>query len=175
MGRRRRDASSRRHRRRRDRNPRPLARRGRLPRRDRRGDRRPARARDAPRADADAAPVGGGDVYGAFYTLVPIRPRWRGGRRSLRTFAAVSLRPTLAFNTRPRRLSTPSDAYELHPNIRLYGQLPSAPAARRREAPSGACARRREIVWARPRPAGSICFGSCCVRTRARGSPPRRR
>ena len=94
---------------------------------------------------------------------------------SLRTFAVASLRPPHAFNTRPRRLSTPSDAYELHPNIRLYGQLPSAPAARRREAPSGACARRREIVWARPRPAGSICFGSCCVRTRARGSPPRRR
>ena len=44
---------------------------------------------------------------GAFYTLVPIRPRWRGERRSLRTFAVVSLRPPLAFNPRPRRLSTP--------------------------------------------------------------------
>ena len=48
-------------------------------------------------------------------TLVPIRPRWRGERRSLRTFAGASLRPHLAFNTRPRRLSTPTDAYELHP------------------------------------------------------------
>ena len=57
---------------------------------------------------------------GAFYTLVPIRPRWRGERRSLRTLPGVSLRPHLAFNTRPRRLSTPSDAFELHPNIRLY-------------------------------------------------------
>jgi hypothetical protein len=41
---------------------------------------------------------------GAFYTLVPIRPRWRGERRSLRTFAVVSLRPSNAFNPRPRRL-----------------------------------------------------------------------
>ena len=44
---------------------------------------------------------------GAFYTLVPIRPRWRGERRSLRIFPGVSLRPSLAFNPRPRRLSTP--------------------------------------------------------------------
>ena len=45
---------------------------------------------------------------GAFYlTLVPIRPRSRGERRSLRTFAVVSLRPPPAFNPRPRRLSTP--------------------------------------------------------------------
>jgi hypothetical protein len=33
------------------------------------------------------------DPSGAFYTLVPIRPRPRGERRSLRTFAVVSLRP----------------------------------------------------------------------------------
>ena len=50
-------------------------------------------------------------VLGAFYlTLVPIRPRWRGERRSLRTFSpGVSLRPLpLAFNPdTPRRLSTP--------------------------------------------------------------------
>jgi len=44
----------------------------------------------------------------AFYlTLVPIRPRRRGERRSLRTFPGASLRPSLAFNPRPRRLSTP--------------------------------------------------------------------
>jgi hypothetical protein len=45
------------------------------------------------------SPVG----LGAFYlTLVPIRPRRRGERRSLRTFPGVSLRPgSLAFNTRP--------------------------------------------------------------------------
>ena len=50
-------------------------------------------------------------------TLVPIRPRRRGGRRSLRTFAVVSLRPSPAFNPRHRRLSTPTDAYELHPAL----------------------------------------------------------
>jgi hypothetical protein len=44
------------------------------------------------------------DYKGAFYTLVPIRPRCRGERRSLRTFAVLSLRPPLAFNPRPRRL-----------------------------------------------------------------------
>ena len=47
-----------------------------------------------------------------FFTLVPIRPRWRGERRSLRTFPGVSLRPPLAFNPdTPRRLSTPTDAF----------------------------------------------------------------
>ena len=55
------------------------------------------------------------DAMGAFCTLVPIRPRSRGERRSLRTFAGASHRSSLAFNTRPRRLSTPSDAFELHP------------------------------------------------------------
>jgi len=47
---------------------------------------------------------------GAFcLTLVPIRPRRRGERDSLRTFPGVSLRPPpLAFNPgTPRRLSTP--------------------------------------------------------------------
>jgi hypothetical protein len=66
---------------------------------------------------------------GAFYTLVPIRPRTRGERRSLRTFPGASLRPPLAFNTPcPRRLSTPPDAFQLHPDafqlhpdVRLYG------------------------------------------------------
>ena len=41
---------------------------------------------------------------GAFYTLVPIRPRSRGERHSLRTLPGASLRPSLAFNPRPRRL-----------------------------------------------------------------------
>jgi len=50
-------------------------------------------------------------------TLVPIRPRRRGERRSLRTFAVVALLPPLAFNPRPRRLSTPTDAFQLHPDI----------------------------------------------------------
>ena len=58
----------------------------------------------------------GGGEGGAFYTLVPIRPRSRGERRSLRTLPGASLRPPLAFNPRPRRLSTPPDAFELHPD-----------------------------------------------------------
>ena len=47
--------------------------------------------------------------FGASHTLVSIRPRRRGERRSLRTFPGVSLRPgSLAFNPdTPRRLSTP--------------------------------------------------------------------
>ena len=61
---------------------------------------------------------------GAFYlTLVPIRPRPRGERRSLRTFPGASLRPSLAFNPRPRRLSTPPDAFQLHPDVRSCGPL----------------------------------------------------
>ena len=64
-------------------------------------------------------------ILGTFYlTLVPVRPRRRGERRSLRTFnPGASLRPgSLAFNPdTPRRLSTPTDAYELHPDIASYG------------------------------------------------------
>ena len=58
-------------------------------------------------------------------TLVPIRPRSRGERRSLRTLSpGVSLRLPLAFKPdTPRRLSTPpSDAFQLHPDVRSYGQ-----------------------------------------------------
>ena len=58
---------------------------------------------------------------GAFcLTLVPIRSRRRGERRSLRTLPGASLRPPLAFNPRHRRLSTPTDAFQLHPDVRLY-------------------------------------------------------
>ena len=31
------------------------------------------------------------------------------------------MRPDLGVNPRPRRLSTPSDAFQLHPDIRSYG------------------------------------------------------
>jgi len=77
-----------------------------------------AAARRGGGAGGGATGDGAGVLFaeGAFYTLVPIRPRWRGGRRSLRTFAVVSLRPPLPFNTRPRRLSTPLDAFQLHPS-----------------------------------------------------------
>jgi hypothetical protein len=71
---------------------------------------------------------------GAFYvTLVPIRPRRRGGRRSLRNFPGVSLRPgSLAFNPRPRRLSTPTDAFELHPDVRFVRNDPQPSPSRAR-------------------------------------------
>jgi len=69
---------------------------------------------------------------GTFYTLVPIRPRWRGERRSLRTLPVVSLRPSLAVNPRPRRLSTPTDAFQLHPDVRSYGTTRRFPRRRRR-------------------------------------------
>ena len=63
------------------------------------------------RGDGDVLAEYRGHVHdeGAFvFTLVPIRPRWRGERRSLRPLPGVSLRPgSLAFNPRPRRLSTP--------------------------------------------------------------------
>eukprot|EP00982_Pelagococcus_subviridis_P004334 29128-Pelagococcus_subviridis.AAC.4 len=43
-----------------------------------------------------------------FCTLVPVRPRRRGERRSLRTFSpGDALRPPLGFDPRPRCLSTP--------------------------------------------------------------------
>ena len=51
----------------------------------------------------------------------PYDPRSRGERRSLRTLPGVSLRPPLAFDPRPRRLSTPPDAFELHPDVASYG------------------------------------------------------
>jgi len=81
-----------------------------------------------------------GGESGAFYTLVPIRPRWRGERRSLRTLPGASLRPSLAFNPRHRRLSTPTDAFQLHPDIALYGTTlrssrTSPPRRRRRGSP----------------------------------------
>ena len=74
----------------------------------------PGRRRDGHRGAVERS-------QGAFYTLVPIRPRSRGERRSLRTLPGDSLRPLLAFNARHRRLSTPTDAFQLHPDIASYG------------------------------------------------------
>jgi len=45
----------------------------------------------------------------------------------------VSLRPPLTFNPWPRRLSTPTDAFELHPDIALYGTEAVAAGVRKRE------------------------------------------
>eukprot|EP00982_Pelagococcus_subviridis_P016229 31462-Pelagococcus_subviridis.AAC.3 len=109
-------------------------------------DRQRQRRRDD---DSDADAERGGDVddprggragsggrgdrvqlSGAFtFTPVPARPRRRGERRSLRTLSPVaSLRPSpLAFDPdTPRRLSTSNtDAFQPHPDVRSYGQLPS--------------------------------------------------
>ena len=64
-------------------------------------------------------------ALGASHTLVPILPRRRGERRSLRTSPSASLRPPLAFNPRLRRLSTP-----------LLTPLNSTPTFARMERPS---------------------------------------
>jgi hypothetical protein len=88
------------------------------------------------------------DDFGTFYTLVPIRPRWRGERRSLRTLPGVSLRPPHAFNPRPRRLSTPTDA--LSPPRQCFRLRRGRDRDRRaRDAPARAAVRRRQR--ARPR------------------------
>ena len=97
-------------------------------------------ARPTPEKPNKPAANPGVSVSGAFYTLVPIRPRRRCGRRSLRTFPSVSLRPPLAFNTRPRRLSTPTDAFELPPDVRLYRTALSL-GRRRRKSRRRGCAR----------------------------------
>ena len=70
----------------------------------------------------------------AFCTLVPIRPRSRGERRSLRTLPGASLRPPHAFNPRPRRLSTPPDAFELHLDNRSVWNDPQSWPITRTEA-----------------------------------------
>ena len=58
---------------------------------------------------ASAAAALAAEVRSIYLTVVPIRPRSRGERRSLRTFSpGASPRPPLAFNPdTPRRLSTP--------------------------------------------------------------------
>ena len=86
-------------------------------------------------------------LEGAFYTLVPIRPRWRGERRSLRTLPGVSLLPgSLAFNPRLRRLSTSTDAFQLHPDVRSYGTaLKSGNAKTRGRRPTRSA--RRAARW----------------------------
>ena len=77
------------------------------------------------------------DASGAFYTLVPIRPRSRGERRFLRNFPGASLRSSLGFNPHHRRLSTPPDAFELHPDVRSYGTALSARAGPPARLPRG--------------------------------------
>ena len=109
---------------------------------------------------------------GAFYLkLVPIRPRRRGERRSLRTFPGASLRSRLAFNTHPRRLSTSTDAFELHPDVRSYRTARSRRSsrgggrklARRRARPRAAA------TGARARTRGFFARARAGTRARTRG------
>ena len=126
-----------------------------------------ARARPRP---PPARRVRRGDTAAFYLTLVPIRPRRRGERRSLRTLPVVSLRPPLAFNTHPRRLSTSTDAFELHPDVRSYRTArsrrssrgggrklarPRAAATGARARTRGFCARARAGTRARTRGCGA--------------------
>ena len=68
---------------------------------------------------------------GASRALVPVRPRWRGERRSLRTLSpGASLRPHLAGFNPDAHTSTPfnsaSDAFQLHPDIIARMERPLA-------------------------------------------------
>ena len=67
---------------------------------------------------------GGIECLGAFYTLVPVRPRWRGERRSLRTLPGVlSAHPSLSIPV--------LDAFQLQ-----LTPLNSTPTSLRMERPS---------------------------------------
>ena len=133
-------------------------------------------------------------ISGAFYiTLVPIRPRSRGERRSLRISPGVSLRPPHGFNPRPRCLSTPpSDAFELHPDVRFVwtitlsddGPRPRAMprrgtdrAGRDRRARSRADRAPRRLPRGRPVEASQVPVRRRRRRRRGRGrrARPRRR
>ena len=88
------------------------------------------------------------DVHAADYlrrvlasiTLVPIRPRRRGERRSLRTFSpGVCFSPPRVPRVQSRRTSTPfnsaSDAFQLHPDI--IARMDPRPSGTARGACSG--------------------------------------
>ena len=85
-------------------------------------------------------------------TLVPIRPRRLGERRSLRTFAVLFLFPPLAHNP-DAHTSTPlnsaSDAFQLRPDIIARWTLD--PEARARAPRRGGGGRRRRVLPARGR------------------------
>jgi len=119
---------------------------------------RDAHRRDATRAREETTRLRAAldALSGTFYlTLVPIRPRWRGERRSLRTLPGASLRPSLAFNPRPRRLSTPSDAFQLHPDIALYGTTLRTAFRRRRRLRRPADPRAHRAAGVKPPPPSS--------------------
>jgi hypothetical protein len=93
----------------------------------------------------------------------------------------VSLRPgSLAFNPRPRRLSTPTDAFQLHPDVRSYGttltRRPGTPSprsetstgSRRASAAPRACSRISSRgcgrTISRPRLRGARGTSATCAR-----------
>jgi hypothetical protein len=97
-------------------------------------------------------------------TPVPVRPRRRGARRSLRTFLpGVSLRPPLAFNPRARRLSTPFlTPFNSTPTfVRSYGTAlrNASAAASRRGTETGRRGRSAGTRTGRERAWKSSCSG----------------
>jgi hypothetical protein len=119
-------------------------------------------------------------LSGAFYlTPVPIRPRRRGERRSLRTFPGASLRPgSLAHNPdTSRRLSTPLlTPLNSTPTSSLAWTLDPQPPRRRRRSrrPRTRSARRRSTRERSSR-RRSASARSCDARWTARRARIRRR
>ena len=97
------------------------------------------------------------EISGALYTLVPIRPRRRGERRSLRTLPGISLRPPL--------VSIPDrDAFQLQ-----LTPFNSTPTFARMERPSSPGSGATSFASSPTRPRTSAArSGSCC-----RSSPGR--
>ena len=84
---------------------------------------------------------------GAFaFTLVPVRPRWRGARRSLRTFA-LSRRAHHSARLSMVSIPTRRDAFQrTHPRIRLtpFDSAPTSSTRHRTERPARSLRRGRE-------------------------------
>jgi hypothetical protein len=81
----------------------------------------------------------------------------------------VSLRPPLAFNTHPRRLSTSTDAFELHPDVRSYRTARSRRSSRgggRKLARRRRKLARRRRKLARPRARPRAAATGARARTR---------
>ena len=93
---------------------------------------------------------GGQDAFryaanGAFFTLVPIRPRWRGGRRSLRTLRRAPRRSTRA---RTRTLASTSAASQSAPtpSMDFFGLGPTVTVGATFAEPSDASSTRTVSV-----------------------------
>jgi hypothetical protein len=75
----------------------------------------------------------------------------------------VSLRPALAFNPRPRRLSTSTDAFQLHPDVRLYRTALTRDA--RRPPPPSPSRRRASSSGDSPRASATLVSAGACSTT----------